>query len=133
MPDLPIVLAFVDLLNISSLPEGLRLVLQIITLGASLALLFFMVQYEKRNFLDTSLLLRELAFAILFVRLSVLNAFGITHTTVTNLTYFFMAVACVLVLIAVIRTRTLMFLDSHEKRKKLQTINRENENGNEKI
>ena len=114
MLDTPLVLAFIEFLKLSDLPSWFRVTLQLITLWASLLLLFFMVRYDKRTILDTSLLLRELAFAILILRLTLLNVLGITSIYLTNSSYVFLAVSCVLVVYSVIKARTSMYLNHYK-------------------
>lgn len=109
MVDAPLVLAFMELLTLSDFPAWFRLSLQFIILWASLLLLIYMVRYENKSFLDVSLLLRELAFAILIIRLTVLNSFSISNPSLTNASYLFLAVACVLVVYSVVRARTILY------------------------
>lgn len=109
MLDAPLVLAFMELLTLSDFPAWFRLALQFIILWASLLLLAYMVRYENKSFLDVSLLLRELAFAILIIRLTVLNSFSLSNPALTNASYLFLAVACVLVVYSVVRARTILY------------------------
>lgn len=129
MLDAPLVLAFMELLTLSDFPAWFRLALQFIILWASLLLLAYMVRYENKSFLDVSLLLRELAFAILIIRLTVLNSFTISHPSLTNASYLFLAVACVLVVYSVARARTILY---HNRQHKNILLDEEG-NKNEKI
>lgn len=115
MLEVPTVLAFVDLLASSDFPYWFRLTLQLVILWASLTLLYFMVRYKHKTLLDTSLFLRELAFAVLIIRLTLLNTFTLYSIFVTNATYLFLALTCILVLYAVVRTRTMLFFNRRKE------------------
>lgn len=129
MVDAPLVLAFMELLTLSDFPAWFRLSLQFIILWASLLLLLYMVRYESKSFLDVSLLLRELAFAILIIRLIVLNSFTLSNPTLTNASYLFLAISCVLVVYSVVRARSIL----HYKRHHVELMSDEEGNINEEV